>query len=433
VTANRTDDGGLTTEDRRPATDEGPTTDEEGTTLVAGRRSPVLGRLEGRDIVLLYGPPWDQTARVSKHHLTSYLAQHNRVLFVESPPHSLTLVRRPLEAPAILRRALAGPRLVEHNVWVQSLFNPVPYHSVSAFTGMPVMNLIGQRAMAPALKRALRRLGFKRPMFILGLPQALDLIEGIPRSGLVYHCADDYAEVSVFPPSFVELEQRLLQSADVVITTAEPLRVKKAPWNANTFAVPNGVSFDHFHSARDESTRVPADLLPIPRPIIGFVGGVAEWLDLKLIADIARRRKDWSIVLIGPILVDVSILRDESNILLLGPRPYATLPGYLKGIDVATIPFLMNELTRNADPIKLYEYLAAGLPVVSTDMPQVRRLHPVIEVTDSAEAFERAVERALEDRSESTVAARVAEARKHAWSKRFARVEALIAEHARSG
>jgi glycosyltransferase involved in cell wall biosynthesis len=387
--------------------------------------------LEGRDIVLLYGPPWDQTARISKHHLTSHLAQRNRMLFVESPPHLLTLGRRPLQAPSILRRALAGPRQVEPNIWIQTLFNPVPYHSVTAVTGKITMNRIGQRLMAPAFRRALRSLGFEQPLFILGLPQGLDLIEGVPRSGLVYHCADDYAEVSVFPPSFVELEQRLLKAADVVITTAEPLRAKKAPWNPHTYAVPNGVSFDHFFAARAATTEVPEDLRPIPGPIIGFVGGVAEWLDLELIAAIARRRKDWSFVLIGPILVDVSVLRDESNVLLLGPRPYASLPGYLKGMNVATIPFLMNELTRNADPIKLYEYLAGGLPVISTDMPQVRRLQPLIELADSVDAFERAIERALGDRSESAAAARVAEARKHAWSSRFAQVEALIAAHAR--
>ncbi|MFN0074291.1 MAG: hypothetical protein ACKVVP_22655, partial [Chloroflexota bacterium] len=172
--------------------------------------------LEGRDIVLLFGPPWDQTARISKHHLTAYLAQRNRVLFVESPPHTLTLARRPLQAPAILRRALAGPRQVEPNIWVQTLFNPVPYHSITALTGMPIMNRLGQLAMAPAFRHSLRRLGFKRPIFILGLPQALDLIHGISRSGLVYHCADDYAEVSVFPPSFAALERGLLESADLV-------------------------------------------------------------------------------------------------------------------------------------------------------------------------------------------------------------------------
>src|SRR5215216_5270177 len=143
-------------------------------------------QLEGRDIVLLFGPPWDQTARVSKHHLTSHLAQRNRVLYVESPPHSLSLLRRPLAAPSILKRAIAGPRRVQPNVWVQAPFNPLPYHSVSRITGLPIMNTLGQRAMAPGLRRALRSLCFKRPLFILGLPQALDLIDGIPRSGLVY-------------------------------------------------------------------------------------------------------------------------------------------------------------------------------------------------------------------------------------------------------
>jgi glycosyltransferase involved in cell wall biosynthesis len=130
-------------------------------------------------------------------------------------------------------------------------------------------------------------------------------------------------------------------------------------------------------------------------PVLGFFGLIHEWIDLELIAALARRRPDWTVVLIGKASVDVGALRELPNVKLLGRRPYESLPGYCKGFTVGLIPFAVNELTRNVNPIKLREYLSAGLPVVSTALPEVQAYSESCHVAGSTEAFIEACEAAV--------------------------------------
>src|SRR5207249_3719514 len=138
-------------------------------------------------------------------------------------------------------------------------------------------------------------------------------------------------------------------------TTSEMLCRDRLRFNANTHWVPNGVDLEHFSSIAAPA----ADVQNIPGPVIGFIGGLSEWVDIDLIGDLAKRRTDWSIVLVGPIGVDVSRIQNLPNIRLLGARAYTTLPAYLAAMDVALIPFKRDRVTYYADPIKAYEYLAA--------------------------------------------------------------------------
>src|SRR5262249_34487752 len=131
----------------------------------------------------------------------------------------------------------------------------------------------------------------------------------------------------------------------------------------------------HFARALDESTTVPADIRDLPRPIIGFYGLVAEWVDLEAMRQVALLYPHGSVVILGDTNnADTGSLRALSNVHFLGHRAYSELPGYCKAFDVALLPFLRNELTENANPLKLREYLAAGLPVVATDIPEARAL-----------------------------------------------------------
>src|SRR5262249_55743245 len=145
-------------------------------------------------------------------------------------------------------------------------------------------------------------------------------------------------------------------------------------FNPNTHWVPNGVDVDHF-----SQRAAPADdVRDLPRPRLGFVGGLSEWVDLGLVAHLARARPDWSLILVGPVGIDAAPVRNLPNVRLLGPRPYAALPAYLVAMDEGLIPFEQSPVTYHADPIKAYEYLAAGLPVVATDLPALRRLAPLV-------------------------------------------------------
>ena len=142
----------------------------------------------------------------------------------------------------------------------------------------------------------------------------------------------------------------------------------------------------------------------------------------------ALARKDWSFVLVGPVGSDVSALNDLSNVTLLGARPYTDLPAYLAAMDVALIPFKQDRVTYHADPIKAYEYLAAGVPVVATEMPALRRLSHVVRLANSPESFEAQIAAALDEGRAMHSTERRAEAARHSWISRFESIDALLGE-----
>jgi glycosyltransferase involved in cell wall biosynthesis len=166
----------------------------------------------------------------------------------------------------------------------------------------------------------------------------------------------------------------------------------------------------------------------LPRPVVGFVGGLSQWVDLELVAFLARAHPTWSFVLIGPLGIDASAVRAMANVHLLGARAYDALPGYLAAIDVGLIPFRDEPVTYHADPIKAYEYLAAGLPTVATDLPALRRLAHVVQLARSPEDFLRELDKAVEQGRARGRAERQTEAGKHSWQSRFAEVRQLIAD-----
>ena len=380
--------------------------------------------LNARDVVLLYAPPWRGSTRFSKHHLATFLATRgNRVLYVEAPLSPVGL-RRGKEFGLELLRTLLPPRRVGPKLWTRRHFNPVPYHGMSHLTEQRGMNRLGQRLLAPAVRGDLRRLRFRRPIVIAGLPHAVDIVDRLPRSCLIYHCADDYAHVRGFPSSLPTLEAELCRRADLVVTTSKTLCDSRLQHNPCTHWIPNGVEFEHF-----ATEMAPArELARLPRPAIGFVGGLSQWVDVPLLASLARARPAWSLVLVGPPGTDLAPLRGLANVHLLGPHPYQELPRYLAGMDVALVPFVQDSVTRHADPIKTYEYLAAGLPVVATDLPALQRLSDVVRLASSPEQFLQQIEAALAEGRDTRRADRQAEAARHSWTSRFEAFAQLVEE-----
>jgi glycosyltransferase involved in cell wall biosynthesis len=376
------------------------------------------------DAVLLYAPPWAGPTRFSKHHLASYLARRGaRVLYVEAPLTPLGL-KRGRRFATELRATLRPPALVDERLWVRRHFLPVPYHAATRLTSRRAANRLGQSLLAPVLRRDLARLGLRRPVLIAGLPHAADVLDRLASRLVVYHCADDYASVRGFPSTLPALEADLCRRADLVVTTSETLCQTRARFNPNTYWIPNGADVEHFSTPAEPAT----ELSNVRRPIVGFVGGLSEWVDLDLVASLARQRPEWTFVLVGPASIDTSVVQTLSNVRLLGPRPYADLPAYIAAMDVGLIPFKRSEVTFYADPIKAYEYLAAGLPVVATDMPALRRLSHVVSLAGSADGFVNAIVSAVAAGRDAGRADRQAEAQHHSWTSRFQRFERLVDE-----
>ncbi len=256
---------------------------------------------------------------------------------------------------------------------------------------------------------------------------------------LVYHCVDEH---SAFPgfvsPEVVKgYDDELTRRADLVITTAESLRRSREALNPHTYTVFNAADVEVFNRALDPDLPLPADLAAIPAPRLGVVGMHDSRLDIDALEALAQADASWQIVLIGPVKagqVDEARLRRHPNIHLLGEKPRAELAGYLKGLAVALVPYRTGELTRNIFPLKLFEYLAAGVPVVVGGLPELDRFAGTIGVAGGPQDYPGLVREAIAEDGPEKRAARVALAAENTWDHRVEEISALVEEAlARSG
>ena len=213
---------------------------------------------------------------------------------------------------------------------------------------------------------------------------------------VLYYCVDNHASFTGYDRRQVlSDEEELCRRADLVVTSSAALQEAKCRFNPHTVLVPHGVDYEHFSKAVSNHLPTPADIADIPHPRLGFFGLIRDWVDLDLLADVARRRPDWHLVLIGDSTIELAPYQGLANMHFLGRKPYADLPAYCKEFDAGLVPFKINELTKAVNPIKLREYLAAGLPVVSTPLPEVKACGPWVRIAADAEEFVGAVEAEL--------------------------------------
>jgi glycosyltransferase involved in cell wall biosynthesis len=243
---------------------------------------------------------------------------------------------------------------------------------------------------------------------------------------IVYDCVDDWAALSHSYGEVVEKEKHLVAISDLVFTTAERLYYAKKRINPNTYLVPNGADYEHFKEAAS-SQEAPVELEQVSHPMIGFSGGVFTWVALDMVEAIAGRRPDWSFVFIGP--VGKTIRKPQvPNVHFLGKVSYEVLPHYVSQFDVCIMPFLRNELTESVNPIKMYEYMATGKPIVSTGLPEVTKFAQLIRIADNPDDFEKAIDAALKEHDSSLVQARQIVASKNSWDSRFETMMKLVEE-----
>ncbi len=376
--------------------------------------------IAGRNIVCI-ASNWfyDPT---SKHQVMKLLAETNHVVWVNY--HGS---RRVTASAGDVRTALGrlgeilgGAKPVAPNLTVLTpLVLPLP--------GSAWARRLNRAMLVRQIRRVLRRLP-SRPVQIWSFAPDVSFLAGrFGEERLVYYCVDEFAAFAGYDaPTIARLERELIERADLVVTTSRRLHASKQPLHERTYLVPHGVDYEHFAAATDPSTAPPDDVANLPRPILGFFGLIQEWVDLDLLTEVARRRPAWSIVLIGEARVERLPTVETGNLHLLGRRPYESLPGYCRAFDVGLIPFRVNELTLNVNPIKLREYLAAGLPVVSTPLPEVAAYEPLVTIADGVEAFIAACERALAERDPQQAARRQEAMRGETWRAKVEHLSDLV-------
>ncbi|HEY2282089.1 MAG TPA: glycosyltransferase [Solirubrobacteraceae bacterium] len=382
--------------------------------------------LRGHDIVCVGFADWDTELWTNQHHLMSRLARHNRVLFVESLGlRQPQLARRDLaRIVRRLRRGLAPPRAVDGLHVLSPLV--LPFHRYRA------VRALNARLLPALVRRAMRRLGFAaNPVLWAYVPQAEVLLDTLAPSLVVYHCVDDMAaQAGIDAVAFRAAETRFAARADLVLASAPALAERMRTLSENVLYAPNVADTELFATALAPGPPDPA-LAALPEPRIVFTGAIVQTkLDFELLIALAHARPDWSFALVGPVgpgdpRTDVSGLEAEPNVHLLGARSYSELPAVLRGADAGLIPYASNELTRSIFPMKVYEYLAAGLPVIATPLPALQGIAALATARD-AEGIVALLERALAEDTQEQRAERSRMAASHSWERRLQEIEAAI-------
>ncbi|HXG66294.1 MAG TPA: glycosyltransferase family 1 protein [Blastocatellia bacterium] len=323
------------------------------------------------DLVCFSHLRWDFVYQRPQH-LLSRCAQDRRVFFVEEPIFEDTLPRLDISQR-------------DCGVWVAVPRLP---HGMSE----------GEAAAAQqSLLIDDLFLGFGVNEYILWYytPMALAFTQHLEPLAVVYDCMDELSAFKYAPPSLREREQELFKRADLVFTGGHSLYEAKRHLHPNIYPFPSSIDGAHFRQAR-QIKKDPPDQAAIPRPRLGYCGVIDERMDLELIDGIAKARPDWHLVMVGPVVkIDPADLPKRENIHYLGGKQYKELPAYLAGWDIAMLPFARNESTQFISPTKTPEYLAAGVPVVSTSIRDVVRPYGqqgLVKIADTVEGFIAAAE-----------------------------------------
>lgn len=374
----------------------------DAVTVLPARTKPVL--------LVLSHLRWDFVFQRPQHLLTR-AARDYQVFFVEEP---------------VIEGSRPGVRILDRGgvTVVQPLLPPDTDPAIALLHQGDVAERIAAQAEG-------------RPLVLwYYTPMALAFGHRIAADAIVFDKMDELSAFAFAPPDLRALEGALMESADVVFTGGVSLYTAARDRSANVHCFPSSIDVAHFGAARRGSGIVagdPADQAGIARPRIGFFGVIDERMDLPLIAEVAARKPDWQLVMIGPTAkIDPASLPQAANLHWLGGKAYADLPAYMAHWDVGWMPFAMNESTRFISPTKTPEFLAAGLPVVSSpihDVVEPYGRRGLVSIAATAADSVAAIERLLAETEAQRVARQAlvdAHLAGNSWDATWSAMQALI-------
>ena len=382
------------------------------------------------------------------------LSRRNKILVVESP---LTVL-----SPFLRRNRNRKKYTILEKINSQlSVFTPLlllPYHPrlpLPTWT-KKLLNKINNPLISFQVKRVLKKQHISNPILWLSMLHPEDLIRRFRHKLVCALCYDEVSASPIFTSKqqhlIKEFEEKLLRKADVVFATSKRLYNNKIKLNPKTYLISNAIETEFINRINNngppalilkdgpkglrkacekpEAREKPKDIENIPSPLIGYIGKINIRLDFKLIYDIARNKQKWQFVFIGPVEFSADKyfmhrLNKLENVHFLGQKPHTEITRYLKHFDVLTIPFVINEYTKNMHPLKVYQYLASGKPVVSTNLPEVVGLSS----TASSELeFIKLLDQALKETDPHLPKQRIEIARNNTWDKRSITISRIIDE-----
>jgi glycosyltransferase involved in cell wall biosynthesis len=386
--------------------------------------------MQGETILCIATADWHSLWRPI-HQIISRLAPQNCVIYFEPGRNPERSVMSELldNLPNFFS---LRPQTVRENLIVIPTPSSLPHarrhlpRSVLRAT-MPAVININARILIRHVRWTIKALEIHSPILWLYSPYQIDLIGKCGEKLACYHNYDEFANFTAnrrIQGLIRRLDDDLCRRVDFVFATSRSQWLHRKAINPDSYFVPNGVDFELFNKALNPDTPLPSDIANLQKPIIGLVGWLGYQIDLDLLQRIARAYSNCSLVLVGP----DEIPRSEShrqfcampNVHFLGRKALDSLPGYLKAIDVALIPYRLEGYTLTAYPLKLHEYLAAGRSIVATALPELRPYGHLIRIGETHQEFIRQIGDALDEYAPEMIESRVATARENTWDQRVA-------------
>jgi len=364
----------------------------------------------------------------SRKHQVMQRLYDSEILYFD-PPISLIA---PLKDPSLKKRLTAyrseGEQVTE-SIKVYATPPVLPFANKFRF-----INRINQRILASYVRKRMAENGFDAPVLWAYSPTSCDIVEHVPHASVVYDCVDRHSGYKgIINPKVVDkMEEDLAKQCDVVYCTADGLYDTLSQYNSKTYMIPNGANYELFSQAQRTDLTVPADIEDIRTPIVGFVGMLQECIDYDMILAFAKARPDVTVVFVGKPLpgVDISALEAMPNIRLCGLKPQPELPKYLARFDICISPFRAGRLSRDVSPLKFYEYLATGKPIVASPEPvQVLNYKDVVYIAHDTDEFVEMCNQALLEVDDSKIEQRLKYAKACSWDARVDEISQILYDH----
>jgi len=370
---------------------------------------------------------WDTPLRTNRHYMMEQFARTNFVIFIESLGLRMPTISKSDVTKIIkkLFRSFLGARKTS----TKNLYALDPFILPLSITGRySVLDKLNQWLLICQIRRSINSLDRSIPRILWSyIPSVLPLVGKFNEKLLVYDCVDDCSGVSTFSKDIIKQDTDLTKIANVVFALSKPIYEDKKNLNDCVVYAPGAADKNLFGKAMAADTTIPNDIVSITKPVLGYIGNLADHKqDFELIEYIALKKPEWSIVLIGPIWsggqeskTAMDKLKSISNIYWLGVKPHIELPAYLKAFDVCLIPQKNNSYARSSFPMKLFEYLGSGKPVVATFTEALAEFHEYIWLSETYEDFIQGIEHYLNLDTKEDRKKRLNLANINGWETRF--------------
>ncbi|MDO8512176.1 MAG: glycosyltransferase [bacterium] len=386
-----------------------------------------------RDVIIFAGALYDSKLWTNRQQIATRLAERGHKVFYVEPRHFwLTMLLGQFPGSGSHLHWLFRshwPHEVRNNLWVISQFNVMPWSREVNW-----ISLLNHWLNAPTVHLHAFLRGFKDPAILIYDTEAAQYLGRFPKSRIVYDCVDDHrVQAGVNRNSErVEAEEVLIaKAADAISVTTEILYERFSKLNKNVVLIPNAADINLF---KNFSGSEPEDLKNIPHPRIGTVGALDVYkVDFSMLFNVASKHPEWHFVLVGPVEhigvrnegLGITKLKELANVHFLGEKKKDDVPAYVHNFDVAIIPYVKSDYNDASFPLKFWEFMVSGKPVVATNLPTLSKYQYLFSLTRNEEEFEKGIVVALQENEKNNVP-RIAEAELHDWSKRVDAIEKLL-------